>query len=197
MKEKVDNIDSSLRNTKPLTPKQRIAKQKKFLKAYGHIGVIKYACGVAGISRQTFYNWRDNDLEFQKLLPEVKDDATDTLETEAHLQAFGIEEPLVSMGQLVYEYEPDLDEKGKQRYDDKGKPLMKRGKMVTVRKFSPALLQTLLKANLPHKYKEKVEHTGLNDGPIKINYSKLSDEELALLETMAKKAQEDERKSTS
>jgi hypothetical protein len=155
----IDYIDAlNARKYKPLTPEQRLRKQQRFLKAYGEHGVVKYACKFAGISRQTYKNWRDNDKEFQAQLPDVKEDAHDTLEFAAYTQAVdGVDEPAISMGQVVYEYEPELDENGEQVYDNRGKPVMKRGNMVTIKKYSPQVLITLLKANMPEKYRERTQ----------------------------------------
>lgn len=111
------------------------SKQKKFLKAYGECGVVKYACQVARIHRSTFYDWRDRDENFKVCLPIFQEDAHDTLEYAAYEQGVvGVEEPVVSMGRVVM--------------GDDEKPL-------TVRKYSPQLLITLLKANMPEKYREK------------------------------------------
>lgn len=163
----IDNIDAlNARKYKPLTPEQRLQKQQKFLKAYGECGVVKFACKAAGISRQTYKNWRDTDESFQAQLPDTKDDANDTLEYAAFEQAvIGIYEPLVSMGQPVYEQIPMLDGNGDPILDSKGRPKMKRGKLLTRRVLAPSLLQTLLKANMPEKYKDKqqVEHSGSVD----------------------------------
>ena len=125
--------------------KRTLANQDKFLVAYAECGVVKYACLAAGVTRQTFYNWRDHDQEFQKRFPDIKSDAIDTLEYAAYVQAvLGVEEPVVSAGKLIY--------------NDDGTPRM-------IRKHSPQILITLLKANLPEKYKDKqqVEHTGSID----------------------------------
>lgn len=141
----------------PLTPKQRKAKQQKFLKAYAEHGIIKYACQVAGINRSTYYSWRDTDEWFKAQLPEAKDEACDTLEYAAYTQSVeGVEEPALSMGRLVYEEdEPVLDEAGNPILDKKGNPVTRRGKQVMIKKYSPQLLITLLKANMPEKYKDK------------------------------------------
>lgn len=158
------------RSNAPLTPEQRARKQKRFLAAFRESGNIKYACKVAVIDRTTYYHWRDNDEAFKAQLPDATQDANDTLEYAAYERAVqGIEEPVVSQGQLVYEYEQLVDEKtGELRFADNGKPLMKRVRQVTKRVYSDSLLTTLLKARMPEKYREKqsIEHTGKNGGPI-------------------------------
>lgn len=141
-------------------------KQKKFLKAYRECGVIKYACQIARIHRSTFYEWRDNNENFKACLLYAQDDAHDVLEYSAREQAvIGIFEPLVSAGQPVYEQIPVLDDDGKPVLDSRDRPVYKRGKLLTKRVLAPSLLQTLLKANLPEKYKDKqsIDHSGSID----------------------------------
>lgn len=177
MSDDLDNIDALNAHInakyKPLTPEQRLGKQQRFLKAYAEHGVVKYACKYAGISRQTYKNWRDNDPAFATLLPEVIEDAHDTLEHAAYEQAVtGIYEPLVSMGQPVYEHIPVLEKNGEPVLDSKGRPKMKRGKLMTKRVLAPSLLQTLLKANLPEKYKDKqsMELTGKDGEALQVTF---------------------------
>lgn len=175
MSDTQDSINSIALSTHhppiPLTPAQRKVKQKKFLEAYGEVGIVKYACKVAGINRSTYKYWRDHDEAFAAQLPDTKDDANESLEMIAYEQARGIEEPAVSMGRIVYEEVPDLDNEGKPRLDKHNNPIMKRGKMLMVKKYSPSVLITLLKANMPEKYKEKsqVEHMGKDGGPIEVS----------------------------
>ncbi len=163
----IDILDAlNARKYRPLTPEQRARKQQIFLKAYGEHGVVKYACKAAGVSRQTYKNWRDTDEAFKAQLPEAREEVCDTLEHAAYEQAVvGVFEPLVSMGQPVYEQIPVLDSQGEPELDSKGRPKMKRGAMLTRRVLSATLLQTLLKANMPEKYKDKqqVEHSGSID----------------------------------
>lgn len=150
--ENFDSIDTSgAHNTQPLTPEQRVRKQARFLKAFRETANIKFSCKYAGINRQTYYNWRDNDAEFAALLPDANADADDTLEYAAHDRAVnGVESYVISQGKLVYG--PDK------------KPLIER-------KYSDGLLTTLLKARMPHKYKDqsKVEHSGPGGGPLQHN----------------------------
>jgi hypothetical protein len=56
-------------------------KQKKFLEAFEKsYGVISYACKAANISRQTYYNWRKNDPEFDVKANEIEETAIDIAE---------------------------------------------------------------------------------------------------------------------
>lgn len=57
------------------------ATQKKFLKAFEDtFGVISYACKAAKVSRQTYYNWRKNDPEFDEKANEIEESAIDVAE---------------------------------------------------------------------------------------------------------------------
>ena len=184
-----DKSDALNAHEEALSPKQ-----KKFLKAYRQCGVIKYACQIARIHRSTFYEWRDTNEDFKICLVYAQEDAHDVLEYSAHEQAVtGIFEPLVSAGQPVYEQIPVLDEDGKPVLDSRDRPVVKRGKLLTKRVLAPSLLQTLLKANLPEKYKDKqsVELTGKDGQPVQFQHLQhLSEQELDTLEQIALNAQE-------
>lgn len=185
------------RSTRPLSAEERKKKQEKFLKALSEVGIIKYACQVAEIDRKTYDNWKNNDAKFAALLPDAQTDANDTLEFAAFEQSvLGMEEPAISAGQVVYEYEPVLDANGEQTYD-RGKPVMKRGSMVTIKKYSPQLLITLLKARMPEKYKDKqqIEHSGPGGTPIQtltVDPRSLTSEQLARLKEFAQELKEGE-----
>jgi transposase-like protein len=162
-----DTSTHATRVSRPLTPEQRVRKQARFFKAYRESGNIKASCKAAGINRQTFYNWRDQDEVFAAQLPDAREDACDTLEMAAYERAVnGVESYIVSMGRMVYEEIPAFDEAGKPLLGKDGEQIMLRGKPLTERKYSDGLLTTLLKANLPKKYKDKMELTGKDDGPI-------------------------------
>lgn len=56
-------------------------KQRKFLKAFEEtFGVISYACKTANVSRQTYYNWRKNNPEFDERAREIEESAIDVAE---------------------------------------------------------------------------------------------------------------------
>ncbi len=56
-------------------------KQKKFLEAFEKsYGVVSYACKAANISRQTYYNWRKTDPEFDVRANEIEETAIDIAE---------------------------------------------------------------------------------------------------------------------
>lgn len=173
MAEQVDNLDTpNARVDGPLSPLQRHRRQQRFLAAYRESANIKHSCKVAGVSRQTFYDWRDHDQEFRVQLPDAEREADDTLEYAAHERAVhGVPSYVVSQGKLVYG--PDK------------KPLIER-------KYSDTLAITLLKARMPEKYKDRSvqEHSGSIKLEHSVDYSRFSDEELAQLEELAHKAVE-------
>jgi hypothetical protein len=59
------------------------ATKKRALAAYRELGVIAYACEAAGICRQTWYNWLEDDPDFAKKARDAEEDAIDALEAEA------------------------------------------------------------------------------------------------------------------
>lgn len=193
--ENLDNLDSSTKKFSPLTPEQRAKKQERFLKALGTHGVVKVACKVAGISRQTYYDWRDHDEEFKARLPVAYEERNDTLEYAAYSQAVeGIPSYVVSQGRIVYEEIPVTNEDGTPKLDKHGDPVMKRGKPLIERKYAPAILQTLLKANMPNKYKDRSSvdlHASVST-PTDRNQmlASMNEEELDQLEALIQAAQE-------
>lgn len=146
MSDDVDKLDTSnAHDASPLTDTQR-----KFLKAYREVGIVKYACKVARISRQTFYNWRERDEAFKAELAHAVEDAHDTLEYAAYAQAvLGVEEYATNNSGVI-------------EYNDKP---------VKIRKYAPSVLITLLKANMPEKYKDRQqhEHMGKDGGPVQVH----------------------------
>lgn len=187
----IANLDTSNAKYAPLTPSQRAKKQATFLRALGKHGVVKVACRAAGISRTTYKNWRDTDEDFKAKLPDALDERNDTLEYAAYTQAVeGVPSHVVSQGRIVYSEVPAKNADGTPKLDANGEPVMKRGKPLIERKYAPNLLQTLLKATMPEKYKDRHELTGKDGGPIQtegllIDTRDLTTEELALLKTIA------------
>ena len=141
-------------NAKDRAKEQREAKDRFLVSLKGDPNV-SLACDKAEISRDTAYRWRGNDEAFSKAWDTAIERTRDVARSSIYARGIiGWEEPMVSMGQLVYEYEPVLDDDGKQKDDHKGKPLMQRGKQVMVPKWSDSLALAYAKANLP-EYKEK------------------------------------------
>jgi hypothetical protein len=117
-------------------------KKAAFLEAYAECGNISVAAEHADINRASHYDWLESDPDYPQAFENAKAQAIEVLEAEAHRRAVkGVEEP-------VGWY--------------KGKP------GGTVRRYSDNLLMFLLKAAKPNTYRERVEHTGPDGGPITI-----------------------------
>lgn len=141
-----------------LTDEERDDAQEKFLRAYAKTANISLACRAAKIDRATFYEWKKNDA-FEARLKLADEDANDVIEAEIFRRAVkGIVEPVVNGQGLVYEYEPVLDVNGEPVLNSKGKPTYKRGKQVTITKYSDTLLIFQAKKRIPG-YRDKVDVT--------------------------------------
>lgn len=117
-------------------------------------GNVTLAARAAGIERSTAYDRRNSNEAFAALWDDAMEQASDLLEAEARRRAYeGWDEP-------VYGRLPGRD--------------AGEGEIGVVRKYSDALMQTLLKGAKPEKYRERMDmrHSG------KIDVSKLSDDEL-------------------
>ena len=124
-----------------LTPNARAT----FLEALRETCNVTRAAEAAGVSRQTIYNWREKDPEFEAQVKAAKVKAVEALEDEAHRRAFeGIEEPIVSPRHGVIGY---------------------------TRVYSDRLAEFLLKAHAPQKYRERtsLELTGKDGGPVQLD----------------------------
>lgn len=93
-------------------------------------GNIGRAAAKSGITRQTHYNWLKEDARYAAVYEnDVRPQAISVLEDEAQRRATGFEE--------------DVYYKGR--------------KVGTVTKYSDKLMEILLKANAPEKYRERSE----------------------------------------
>lgn len=111
-----------------------------FLEELRKRGNVTDAVAAAGMARTTAYEWREKDPEFAAAWGAALDEAADALEKEAWRRAYeGVEEPLIGR------VERDRDD------------------VITyVRRYSDSLMQLLLKAHKPEKYRERqeVQHSG-------------------------------------
>jgi hypothetical protein len=108
-----------------------------FLDALGNGLSATGAASAAGVGRRTVYDWRKADPEFAQAWDLAVESGTDLLEDVAWQRAVrGNEEPIVSMGKVVY---------GKD-----GEPL-------TVHKTSDNILALLLKARRREKFSDRVQ----------------------------------------
>lgn len=144
---------------------ERAIAQEAFLAAFVETGIITIAAEEAGIDRKTVYDWQEHDEAFGFRFNEARERSNDYLRAEIHRRAVeGVEEPLVSNGHLVYEYEPVLTEDGKPVLDEKGKPVMQRGAQLKLRKYSDTLLIFHAKARMPeYRERQQVELSGQLD----------------------------------
>jgi hypothetical protein len=152
-------LDSSTqkkrRKGQRMTKKQRVRAQALFLAAYEQTANVLAAAEQAEIDRSLVYYWQEHDEAFDLAFHVADEAANKRIEAEIRRRAIeGVLEPVVSQGQLVYEYEPVLDEQGNQKYDSKGKPIYKRGALVTIRKYSDTLLMFYAKRRMP-EYRER------------------------------------------
>ncbi len=145
--------------------KERAIAQEAFLAAFAETGIITTSAEEAGIDRTTVYEWQEHDERFSLRFNEARERSNDYLRAEIYRRAVeGVEEPLVSNGHLVYEYEPLLNDAGEPLLDDKGKPIMKRSAQIKLRKYSDTLLIFHAKARMPeYREKQQVELSGQLD----------------------------------
>lgn len=113
------------------------ARRDKFLRVLAETGNVTAAAREAGMARSQFYVVRAADPSFAVLWRDAEEAAADLLEAEARRRAVdGVEEPLMGGGKLIKD-------------DD--------GNAVLVRKYNDRLLEFLLKAHRPDRYKDKTE----------------------------------------
>jgi hypothetical protein len=106
-----------------------------FLAVLCETGSVDKACDGARIARNSAYLWRRDDEDFRAKWDAARATAGELLECEAYRRAVdGVDKPVYQGGELVG----------------------------VVREYSDTLLTTLLKANLPDKFREntRVEHAG-------------------------------------
>ena len=127
-------------------------KKDIFLRAYSKSGIISKAAKIAGISRGLHYNTWLNDPEYAKAFEEAKEAAIEVLEAEARRRG--------------------LDGLVRYKFDRSGKPIRhpKTGEPYYEIVYSDNLLMFMLKSLKPEAYRDRVEHTGPDGGPITIEH---------------------------
>lgn len=109
------------------TNKSEHTKQRAFLAAYKTLGIVSQACRAAECSRTQVYEWL-KDRDFKRQMDAAREEACDTLESEA-------------MRRAVQGYEQPVFHKGEQ--------------CGVVRKYSDRLLMFLLKNARPFKFSDR------------------------------------------
>lgn len=129
-------------------------KRAIFIFTLARTGVVGVACAAAQIARGTAYAWRDERGPEGKLTPEAEafreawdaalEDSTDLLEEEAFVRA----------------------------HDGRSKPVFFMGDQCgVIQVYSDRMLECLLKARRPEKFRERssIEHSGPGGGPIPVD----------------------------
>lgn len=155
------------------------ARQARFLKAYRIAGTVTRAAAAAKIDRSTHYEWME-DPEYREAFNQADMEATGALEDECIERAMrGVYEPLVYQGAFQYpqeQYEIEPAQPAKPAVfgvnEQPAKPAVMGWRNVPgappigVWKKSDSNLQFLLRGKLPEKYRQGVEVTGANGGPV-------------------------------
>lgn len=134
----------------------------EFLKQFELTGMVSEAAELTGVSRQTVYMERQRNEDFALAWADVEERSTERMEAEAYRRAVeGVTTPMVSAGQHVTD----------------------------VQTYSDRLLEFMLKARRPEKYRERVDvnHSGSVEQRVKVDLEKLDDAELEALERIAEK----------
>jgi hypothetical protein len=112
------------------------ASQARFLKVFGKTANITSAAKAAKVGRTIVYVWQEHDPEFAVAMQQAREEAYDRLEGEALRRAVeGLprKRPIFSNGQIV-----DWE---------------------VYREYSDRMLELLLKASRPEKYRERYDVT--------------------------------------
>lgn len=128
-----------------------IERRRLFLRSFASRGIVLEGCRAASVSRSTVEKWRENSEWFDELYRIAIEEAADRIEAEAFRRAVdGYDEPVIYQGMVTSVVDPET---GEQR-------------MLTVRKYSDTLMQTMLKGARPEKYRDnhKVEVSGSGGG---------------------------------
>jgi hypothetical protein len=126
---------------------QRLTRERRerFLELFAATGNVTRSAERIGATARGLYLLRRRDDAFREAWEEAEEIAADRLEEEARRRAIeGVEEPVVSGGQLVL--------------DAAGRP-------ITVRRYSDPLLLALMKAHRPEKFHAKGQGGGRRPQP--------------------------------
>lgn len=116
-----------------------------FLKELRRRGNVSDAARKAGVGRSTVYEWKAAEPDFAAAWDEAVEWAIDRMESEAYRRAVeGTKKPVI--GRVGKDEDGILS-------DEQGKPLY-------LLEYSDTLMNTLLKAHRPEKYRERVDVSG-------------------------------------
>lgn len=119
---------------------QKAEQMSKFLAELRKRGNVRASCDVAGLDRTTAYTWRQENETFKTLWLVAIEEAVDLLEAEAWRRGHdGIDRPITHKGKITDHY----------------------------KEYSDRMLEILLKGHRK-KYRDKVEVTGEDGGPISV-----------------------------
>jgi hypothetical protein len=146
----VSEIDIDILAKMTIAQRSALMKKAVFLRAFASRGVMRDGCVAAGVTYSLVHtHWRRTDPWFEAMLNEALLESKDVLEAEAYRRAVqGIDEPVIFQGMVTTIIDGETG----------------REKTLTVKKYSDGLLQMLLKASDPEKYREQskvsVDHGG-------------------------------------
>lgn len=130
------------------------ARQAAFLAAYALCGAnVTAAAREAKIDPSTHYDWLKRDKTYPERLEAARQAACDAIEAEIFRRGqVGYDEPVVYQGKIAKD---------------------KRGRLVTVRRFSDVLLIFRAKALMPEKYgdRTKLEHSTPDNTPLEVVFN--------------------------
>jgi hypothetical protein len=139
--------------------------RERWLDLFEWTGLVSDACEMLGVGRSTVYDERQRNEEFAIAWSDVELRSTERMEAEAYRRAVhGVTTPMVSAGVHVTD----------------------------VQSYSDRLLEFMLKARKPEKYRDRVDvnHSGRIEKRVKIDLARLDDDELDALDRIAAKLEE-------
>lgn len=146
-----------------------LEKRAAFLAELSKVPNVTRAARLIGMSRRYMYEVREADEEFARQWDEAIDEGVETLEAEVHRRGFdGVDKPVTFQGMITDTY----------------------------KEYSDTLAIFLLKAHRPDRYRDntKVELTGANGGPVKIDDATAASELATLVNNiLARSARADGR----
>jgi hypothetical protein len=138
--------------------------QTRFLEAFAVSCSVQNAARWAGVHRQCHYDWLEQDPSYPRRFREARDRAAQALEDEAVRRAKdGVRKVLFYKGEPIK---------------------LKDGSIATEVVYSDRLLERLLEANDPERFRRNIQQTNINE----VDWSNLSNQQLdVLMEAYLKK----------